>query len=89
MPLNTDVQLLEPGDAVRLYEIDATHLGGDVMRFHGHLQEGAIIWQGLVYEPMSIEAKGLDLAIAERRAEAAANQPGTGAPLVGSPEGSV
>ena len=61
MAFNTDVQLLEPGDAVRLYEVDATHLGGEVMRFHGHLQEGTIIWQGQVYEAISIEAKGFDL----------------------------
>ena len=61
MSMSTDVQLLEPGDAVRLYEVDATHLGGEVMRFHGHLQEGTIIWQGQVYEPISIEAKGFDL----------------------------
>lgn len=26
MPINTDVQLLEPGDAIHLYEVDATHL---------------------------------------------------------------
>ena len=50
MSMSTDVQLLEPGDAVRLYEVDATHLGGEVMRFHGHLQQGTIIWQGQVYE---------------------------------------
>ena len=61
MSMSTDVQLLEPGDAVRLYEVDATHLGSEVMRFHGHLQEGTIIWQGQVYEPISIEAKGFDL----------------------------
>ncbi|MGF6096942.1 phage minor tail protein L [Pseudomonas sp. 18175] len=61
MAINTDVQLLEPGDAVRLYEVDATHLGGDLMRFHGHMQDGTIIWQGQAYEPISIEAKGLDL----------------------------
>ena len=41
------------------------------------------------YMAAQLEAKGLDLAIAERRAEAAATQPGTGAPLVGSPEGSL
>ncbi|NNA97284.1 hypothetical protein [Pseudomonas gessardii] len=61
MAINTDAQLLEPGDAVRLYEVDSTHLGGDVMRFHGHMQNGTIIWQGQAYDPISTGTKGLDL----------------------------
>lgn len=34
--LNTDIQLLEPGSVVRLFEIDGTAFGADVMRFHAH-----------------------------------------------------
>lgn len=36
MGINADVQLLEPGSEVRLFEVDCTAFGGDVVRFHGH-----------------------------------------------------
>lgn len=36
MALQTDVQLLEPGSEIRLYELDCTEFGGDILRFHGH-----------------------------------------------------
>ena len=60
--LTADIQKLEPGDVIRLYELDATELGGDVQRFHGHMQRGPIIWQGESYQPISIEADGLELS---------------------------
>ncbi|WP_369991326.1 phage minor tail protein L [Pseudomonas xanthosomatis] len=61
MAFETDIQKLEPGNQVRLYEIDATRLGGNIMRFHGHAEEGDIIWQGQLYSPMQMEAKGFDI----------------------------
>jgi lambda family phage minor tail protein L len=36
MGINADVQLLEPGSEVQLFEVDCTVFGGDVLRFHGH-----------------------------------------------------
>ncbi|MCQ4257484.1 phage minor tail protein L [Stutzerimonas stutzeri] len=36
MSINADVQLLEPGSEVRLFEVDCTAFGGDVLCFHGH-----------------------------------------------------
>jgi lambda family phage minor tail protein L len=36
MALITDIQKLEPGGEVRLFEIDGTEYGADVLRFHGH-----------------------------------------------------
>lgn len=61
MTFETDIQKLEPGNQIRLYEVDATRLGGNVMRFHGHAQEGDIIWQGQAYSPLQLEAKGFDI----------------------------
>ena len=36
MPLIRDIQRLEPGDEVILFEIDGSEYGADVLRFHGH-----------------------------------------------------
>lgn len=56
------IQKLEPGSLVRLYELDLTNYDGEILRFHGHLEEGAIIWQGHEYHPIAIEAKGIELS---------------------------
>lgn len=34
--LTADIQKLEPGGQIRLYEVDGTAFGADVLRFHGH-----------------------------------------------------
>lgn len=39
MAINLDVQKLEPGQRVRLIEIDCTPFGGEVMRFHNYKVE--------------------------------------------------
>lgn len=36
MGINADVQLLEPGSEVQLFEVDCSVFGGDVLWFHGH-----------------------------------------------------
>ncbi|MGQ7109047.1 phage minor tail protein L, partial [Escherichia sp. TWPC-MK] len=37
MSLNADYQKLEPGDEVRLFEVDGTAFGtGEVLRFHSY-----------------------------------------------------
>lgn len=36
MALITDIQKLEPGDEIRLFEIDGSEYGADILRFHGH-----------------------------------------------------
>lgn len=61
MTFETDIQKLEPGNQVRLFEVDATRLGGNLMRFHGHAQEGDIIWQGNLYSAQQLTAKGFDI----------------------------
>lgn len=61
MNFTADIQKLEPGNQIRLFELDATRLGGNLWRFHGHAQEADIIWQGQLYSPIQITAKGFDL----------------------------
>lgn len=34
--ITADIQLLEPGNEIRLLEVDCTAFGGDILRFHGH-----------------------------------------------------
>ena len=53
-----DIQTLEPGEEIRLYELDATEINGDVLRFHGYTQVGPIWWQGEEYSAWPIEADG-------------------------------
>lgn len=55
--ITADIQKLEPGELVALYELDASEIGGDVLRFHGYAQ-GPIWWQGNEYSPWAIEATG-------------------------------
>lgn len=56
--IQRDIQGLEPGDFVQLFELDMTEIGGDVQRFHGYPLQGPIWWQGLEYLPWSIECEG-------------------------------
>lgn len=58
MTITADVQKLEPGNLVELFEIDATEIGGDIERFHGYQNEGEITWRGQVYKPWPIQADG-------------------------------
>lgn len=36
MPLISDLQVLEPGSEVLLFELDGSDYGADILRFHGH-----------------------------------------------------
>ncbi|VFR43387.1 Phage minor tail protein [plant metagenome] len=56
MSITADIQRLEPGALIRLYELDLSTLGGDILRFHGHTQAGSITWRGHAYDPWAIEA---------------------------------
>lgn len=58
MSITADVQRLEPGAMVELFELDATQIGGDLLRFHGDTQTGAIWWQGEEFSPWPIQAEG-------------------------------
>lgn len=58
MSIASEIQKLEPGSLVELFELDATTLGGDYERFHAHLQIGPIWWQGYQFNAWPIEAEG-------------------------------
>lgn len=58
MTITADVQSLEPGEFVELFELDCTGFGGDLLRFHGYIHDGPITWQGQQYDPWAIEAEG-------------------------------
>lgn len=78
--MNADAQLLEVGEIVELFELDATSIGGDFLLFHGYQKIGTIIWQGKEYAAWPIVASGF--------ARTGAQQP---APTlsVGNVEGSI
>ncbi len=56
--ITADIQGLQPGAKVDLFELDLSELGGDVMRFHGYAQAGPIWWQGNEYSPWAISSDG-------------------------------
>lgn len=60
MPSNIklDIQKLEPGEVVNLFELDLTSIGGPTQRFHGYSVSGIIYWQGNSFYPWPIEANG-------------------------------
>jgi lambda family phage minor tail protein L len=51
MPLIKDLQALEPGSEVLLFELDGSDYGADVLRFHGH---------AIPYTPAELIAAGVD-----------------------------
>lgn len=60
MTIEQVVQKLEPGSLVELYELDATSVGGGVVRFHA-MKDGPIFWQGQEYSAWPIKAEGFEL----------------------------
>lgn len=59
--ITSDVQKLEVGELVELFEVDATGIGAEHYRFHGYGSEGEILWQGQSYSPWPIKASGFDM----------------------------
>lgn len=60
MSITSDIQQLEPGDLIQLFGVDCTLIGGDILRFHAHLQSTSIFWQGNEYKPWPIQAAGFE-----------------------------
>ncbi len=58
MSITADIQKLEPGAIVEVFELDAEEIGAGTLRFHGYPQETPIWWQGERYEPWAIQARG-------------------------------
>ncbi len=61
MTIYADIQKLEPGAWVELWELDLTPLGGDALFFHGYTQVGPVRWQTIDYQPWPIQADGFEL----------------------------
>lgn len=60
MSITSDLQQLEPGDMIELFEVDCTAIGGDMLRFHAHLQSTSIFWQGNEYKPWPVQGAGFE-----------------------------
>jgi len=57
-----DIRAQAAGQLVELFELDATALGGDVLRFHNgkNALVGNVVWQGNTYSAFPIEAEGFE-----------------------------
>ncbi|WP_109396587.1 phage minor tail protein L [Photorhabdus namnaonensis] len=75
MMINADVQKLEPGNTIRLYEVDGTAFGADILRFHNETipytsaelktdkpPKKSLWWQGKEYGPWPVNIEGLDMS---------------------------
>jgi lambda family phage minor tail protein L len=61
--INEDVQKLEPGPLIELFELDGTAAGfAEITRFHGMPDRNPIWWNGEEYSPWPIHAEGFDLS---------------------------
>lgn len=57
--ITADIQGLEPGARVEMFELDATMIaGGSLLRFHGYQQVATIWWQGHEYTAWPIKGDG-------------------------------
>ena len=59
--ITEDVQKLNPGAEINLYALDLSPVGGGFLRFHGHMQDDSIIWNGEAYTPWAIHAEGFEV----------------------------
>lgn len=62
MTLATDVQKLEPGAIVELFELDLTPFGGDLLRFHAGTNGllANVTWNGNAYTAFPVAASGFE-----------------------------
>ena len=60
--IESDIQQLNPGQLVDLFELDASGLGGDVLRWHNGVNglSNDVIWQGAIYSRFPVEASGFE-----------------------------
>ncbi|MGZ6477655.1 MAG: phage minor tail protein L [Bdellovibrionales bacterium] len=62
--ITSEIQKLEPSAIIELYELDATALGGDILRFHAgtnNLNQN-IVWNAQEYTRYPIVASGFEYA---------------------------
>lgn len=60
MSIRADVQTLDPGPQIVLFQLDATGIGGSTLEFQG-MQDTPIVWRGVSYDPWPISAEGFEL----------------------------
>jgi len=62
MTIASDIQKLAPGTLVDLFELDATAIGGEVVRFHNGVNAlgSDVVWQANTYTRFPIEASGFE-----------------------------
>jgi lambda family phage minor tail protein L len=58
--ISSDVQKLASGNLIELFEIDATSIGGSLLRIVNDVNElsSDIVWQGNTYTRFAVQAKG-------------------------------
>jgi lambda family phage minor tail protein L len=72
--LSADIQTLEPGSEIILYEIDGSAFGADLLRFHAHnspytdadlsqetVPARLIVWQGEEYSAWPAQLEGIEV----------------------------
>jgi lambda family phage minor tail protein L len=62
--ITSEIQKLAPSAVIELFELDATALGGDVVRFHAGTNElrANVVWQGETYNRFPVKAEGFEMA---------------------------
>lgn len=60
--ISSDIQKLNPGSLVDLFELDTSTLGGETFRWHNGVNGlGAdVVWQGNTYNRLPVEASGFE-----------------------------
>lgn len=60
--IESDVQKLNPGSIWEGFELDATALGGDVLRWHSGVNQmgNDVVWNGEIYSRFPVDASGFD-----------------------------
>jgi lambda family phage minor tail protein L len=58
MTIFADIQTLQPGAWVELFQLDLTKLASAVLYFHGYTKVGPIYWQGNEYSPWPFQTEG-------------------------------
>jgi phage-related protein len=60
--IQADIQKQDPGSIIELFELDATSIGGTLLRFHSGTNEfsSTVYWQGNPFTPHTIDASGFE-----------------------------
>lgn len=60
--IESDVQKLNPGALVEMFELDATAVGGDVLRWHSGVNfvGNDLVWNGKLYARFPVDASGFE-----------------------------